>query len=256
VDAGERQITVIDHDPGVDMVRFGRGVRALRIRRRWRQVDLAAAARLSRSMIARIELGNGDSIPAGKLDAVAQALGARTDLRLSWNGEALDRLLDSAHAALVESVVTRLRRAGWEVATEVTFWIRGERGSVDVLAWHAASRVVLVVEVKSVVPDVQGMLAALDRKVRLASEIASERGWSPLAVAKLLVIGESRTARRRVAAHEQTFLNEFPARAVDVRRMIDQPDARTPLRGLLFLSPAHRVSARHRIRKAGPVRGT
>jgi len=232
----------------VDMVRFGRGIRALRIRRRWHQVDLAAAARLSRSMVARIEVGNGDSIPAGKLDAVAQALGARTDLRLSWNGEALDRLLDSAHAAMVEAVVARLRRAGWEVATEVTFWIRGERGSIDVLAWHAAARIVLVVEVKSVVPDVQGMLAALDRKVRLALEISRDRGWPALTVSKLLVIGEGRTARRRVAAHEQTFLNEFPGRAIEVRRAIQLPDAREPLRGLLFLSPAHGVSSRHRVR--------
>ena len=236
----------------MDMVRFGRGIRALRIRRRWRQVDLAAAARLSRSMIARIEVGNAGSIPAGKLDAVGQALGARTDLRLSWNGEALDRLLDNAHAALVELVVTRLRRAGWEVAAEVTFWIHGERGSIDVLAWHPASRIVLVVEVKSVVPDVQGMLAALDRKVRLALEIARGRNWSALTVSKLLVIGEGRTARRRVAAHEQTFLNEFPARAIEVRRMIEVPDAREPLRGLLFLSPAHEVSSRHRVR---PPRG-
>lgn len=232
----------------MDLVRFGRGIRALRIRRRWRQVDLAAAARISRSMVARIEVGSAGSIPAGKLEAAAQALGARTDLRLSWNGEALDRLLDSAHAALVESVVGRLRRAGWEVATEVTFWIRGERGSIDVLAWHAASRNVLVVEVKSVVPDVQGMLSALDRKVRLALEIARDRGWSALTVSKLLVIGDGRTARRRVAAHEQTFLNEFPARAIEVRRAIDQPDARKPLRGLLFLSSAHGVSSRHRVR--------
>jgi transcriptional regulator with XRE-family HTH domain len=252
VETDDQPITGVDQDAGVDMVRFGRGIRALRIRRRWRQVDLAAAASLSRSTIGRIEVGNGGSIPAGKLDAVAQALGARTDLRLSWNGEALDRLLDSAHAAIVELVVARLRRAAWEVATEVTFWIHGERGSMDVLAWHAAAQIVLVVEVKSVVPDVQGMLSALDRKVRLAPKVARERGWSPLGVSKLLVIGESRTGRRRVAAHEQTFLNAFPSRAIEVRRAIQLPDAREPLRGLLFLSPAHGVGTRHRVR---PTRG-
>jgi hypothetical protein len=152
---------------------------------------------MSRSMVARIESGNGGRIPARKLDAVAQALGATTDLRLSWNGEALDRLLDRDHAALVELVVARFRASGWEVAAEVTFWIRGERGSVDVLAWHVSSRTVLIVEVKTVVPDIQSMLASLDRKVRLAFQIARDRGWSAVAVGKLLVIG---TAERPVGA--------------------------------------------------------
>jgi transcriptional regulator with XRE-family HTH domain len=134
---GDRPITGLDHDPGVDLVRFGRGFRALRIRRRWRQVDLAAAASVGPSIVARIERGRANTIPPHKLDKVSQALGARLDLRLSWNGEALDRLLDGDHARLVETTAASLRRAGWEVAAEVTFWIRGERGSVDVLAWHA-----------------------------------------------------------------------------------------------------------------------
>jgi transcriptional regulator with XRE-family HTH domain len=230
------------------MVRFGRGVRALRIRRRWRQKDLAAAARLSPTMVARIERGNGGSVPARKLDQVAQALGATTDLRLSWNGEALDRLLDGAHAAIVEAVAATLRPLGWEVLLEATFFIRGERGSIDVLAWHTASRVVLVVEVKSIVPDVQGMLAALDRKTRLAIEIARGRGWDPMAVGRLLVIGESRTSRRRIASVAATFNAQFPDRIVRVRRWLARPHASAPLRGLWFLSSGHGVTARHRVR--------
>jgi len=156
----------------VDLVRFGRGIRALRLRRRWRQKDLADAARLSPTKIARIERGCGGSMPSRDLDEVAKALGATTDLRLNWNGEALDRLLDGAHARIVEVVAAQLRTLGWEVVLEATFFIRGERGSIDVLAWHAGSRVVLVIEVKSVVPDIQAMLTSLDRKARLAREIA------------------------------------------------------------------------------------
>jgi transcriptional regulator with XRE-family HTH domain len=242
------RVIVVHHAAAMDMVRFGRGIRALRMRRRWRQKDLAAAAAgISRAMVARIEVGPGDSIPIRKLEVVANALGARLDARLSWNGEALDRLLDAEHARLVEGVASRLRDRGWEIAAEVTFWIRGERGSVDLLAWHAGARVVLVIEVKSVVPDIQSMLASLDRKVRLAIDIARERGWSPVVSGKLLVVGESRTSRRRVEANAVTFGAEFPHRAVQIRQWLDQPSAVTPLRGLLFLSPAHRVSSRHRV---------
>ena len=39
------------------------------------------------------------------LRTLVDALGARLDCRLLWNGEALDRLLDESHAALVETVV-------------------------------------------------------------------------------------------------------------------------------------------------------
>lgn len=177
-------------------------------------------------------------------------MGARAELRLSWNGEALDRLLDAAHARLVELVADMLRRGGWEVAAEVTFWIRGERGSVDLLAWHAATRIVLVIEVKSVVPDIQAMLASIDRKGRLAIEIARSRGWNPLAVGKLLVIGESRTARRRVEAFTTTFEAEFPDRAIAVRRWLHEPNAISTLRGLIFLSTDHSVNTRHRARRS------
>ena len=238
----------------MDMVRFGRGIRALRLRRRWRQIDLAAGARVSRQLVARVERGLGDTVPPRKLQAIATALGARLDIRLSWNGEALDRLLDGAHALLVEAVATVLRRAAWEVAVEVTFYIHGERGSIDLLAWHPSTRVLLVVEVKSIVPDIQAMLASLDRKVRLARQIALDRGWSPVAVGKLLVIGDTRTSRRRVQSLSQTFATTFPARGAEVRRWIERPTAEQPLAGLLFLSSAHHMSTRHRVpRPRGPV---
>ena len=237
----------------MDLVRCGRAVRALRLRRAWRQEDLARAARVGRSIVARIERGVGDTVPLRKLEAVAHALGARVDLRLSWNGEGLDRLLDDAHARLVEAMAERLRASGWQIAAEVTFLIRGERGSVDLLAWYGATRILLVIEVKSVVPDMQAMLASLDRKVRLAREIALQRGWSPVAAGKLLVIGDTRTSRRRVEVMAATFEATVPDRAIAVRRWIALPTASAPLRGLLFLPVDHGLTTRHRApRRSAP----
>ncbi len=244
-----RRISDSGHDFGMDLVRFGRGIRALRMRRGWRQRDLAVAANVSPSMVARIERGD-DTVQPRILVAVAAALGVRAEMRLSYKGEALDRLLDAGHAALVDAVASVLRRFGWDVVIEATFWIRGERGSIDILAWHAATKIVLVIEVKSVVPDLQAMLSSIDRKVRLASQIASERGWAPVAVGALLVIGEDRTARRRVEQHVATFDQAFPTRAVAVRRWIAAPDAAKPLRGLWFLSARQGVTPRHRVRRS------
>jgi transcriptional regulator with XRE-family HTH domain len=220
----------------MDQILFGRGIRALRRRKRWRQEDLAAAAHVSRGVIARIEQGHAAQVTVETLDKVATALGARVNCRLSWNGEGLDRRLDADHAAVVEAVVRVLRLSDWLVATEVSFSIFGERGSIDVLAFNSEERSLLVVEVKSVVPDVQATLMALDRKERLAKQIARERGWDAASVSRLLVIHENRTARRRIDAHGATFRNAFPDRARDIRRWLAKPEALRPLRGLWFLS--------------------
>jgi transcriptional regulator with XRE-family HTH domain len=247
----------------MDTVRFGLSVRALRRRRGWRQVDLAWHAGVSRTAISRVERGRADRLTIRMLRTLADALGARLDCRLLWNGEALDRLLDESHAALVETVVRWLTSLGWEVATEVSFSIRGERGSIDLLAFHPATATLLVVEVKSVVPDVQATFVTLDRKTRLASEIARGRGWRPARLGRLLVVREDRTARRWVSAHGATFAGAFPAHGWAVRRWLQDPAGggrgeipagrpatfgdRTPFSGLLFLPGTPQAGARHRV---------
>src|SRR4249919_3662882 len=113
----------------MDVVRFGLGVRALRRRRGMTQRQVAMRAGCSRAVIWRIERGNADRVAVRTLVEVAGALGARIDLRLLWHGEGLDRLLDARHARLVEIVLALLDSNDWDTATEVSFNIRGERGS-------------------------------------------------------------------------------------------------------------------------------
>ena len=154
-------------------------------------------------------------------------------MRILYHGETLDRLRDSRHAALVDAMVRRLRAEGWHVATEVSFNHFGKRGSIDILAFHPTTRALLIIEIKTVVPDVGGMLSTLDRKVRLASQIAHERGWDARTVSKVLVLPEESTARRRVHEHHATFETAFPDRNVDVNRWLRSPTER--LSGLQFL---------------------
>ncbi|HEU0236925.1 MAG TPA: helix-turn-helix domain-containing protein [Candidatus Limnocylindrales bacterium] len=241
----------------MDGVRFGRQIRALRRRRRWRQDDLAEASGVSRGVVARIEQGFGDRVTVATLERVAQPLGARLTCRLDWHGEALDRLLDADHAAIVEQVVRILAADGWLYATEVSFSIFGERGSIDILAFHPVERIVLVIEVKSVMPAVQATFTTLDRKVRLPLDIARERGWVGRSVGRLLVVREDRTARRRVAEHEMTFRNALPDRSRAVRRWLARPTSVHPLAGLWFLTPDTQAVARQRVRRTdrGPKRG-
>lgn len=229
----------------MDAVRFGLSVRALRRRRRLTQERLAAMVGVSRSTIARVERGHADAVTVRTLVRIATALGAAVSVRILWHGEGLDRLLDAAHADLTDAVLRLLRDSGWEVATEVSFNVRGERGTIDILAFHREMRSLLVIEIKSVVPDLQAMLGALDRKVRIAVEIARERGWRVDSLSRLLVFPDDRTARRRVDRHAAIFDAALPSRTAAVRTWLRSPTG--TLAGILFLTNRHEAVTRHRV---------
>jgi transcriptional regulator with XRE-family HTH domain len=185
----------------VDDVRLAGAVRAARVRRGLRQEDLAARAAVSRSLVSRIERGRL-AVPIGRLASVARALELQMDVSLRWRGRELDRLVDAGHAAMHDELGRRLDRApGWERSAEVSFSIFGERGVIDVLGWHPASRTMLVIELKTLLVDVSDLLGTMDRRRRLARRSASERGWSATSVATWVVFGESATDRRRVECH-------------------------------------------------------
>jgi transcriptional regulator with XRE-family HTH domain len=232
----------------MDSVRVGLQIRALRRQRRWTQTELGRRSGLSGAQISRIERGLADRLAIRKLDRILQELGARVLVRILWRGEDLDRLLDRDHARIVEKTLDLLAREGWLATPEASFNVAGERGSIDILAWHAPARSLLVVEVKSVVPDIQATIGGLDRKARLGPAIARERGWSPRCVARLLVLPDDRTARRRIDAFASTFDRALPARTATVKRWLANPDG--PLAGVLFLADLPQVQARHRIRAA------
>lgn len=237
---------IVRRDPsGMDVIRFGLGMRALRLRRRLAQRQLTARAGVSRAVIWRIERGHADRVAVHTLEGIATVLGARIDLRLLWQGEGLDRLLDARHAALVEHMVALLNAVGWEATSEASFNIRGERGSIDVLGFHPPTGSLLVVEIKSVMPDLQAMLMGLDRKGRLGRDVARERGWHVTSVTRLLVLPNDRTARRRVDSHAATIRSALPARNVDIRRWLRHPVG--TMHGVIFVTDAPEAGTRHRV---------
>ena len=238
----------------MDGIRIGRIVRELRRRLGWRQVDLAAEARVSQSAVSRIERGRLRLVSLETLREVLAALDARLILDVSWRGGLLDRVLDERHARLVERVTTLLRASGWEVAVEVSFSHFGERGSFDVLAWHASTRSLVAIEVKSELTGIEATLRAFDIKRRLAVVIARERfGWDPASLSCLLVLPEDSTVRRRIAEHAGTFASAFPTPGAKVRSWLRRPAGSI---NAVWLSSASQVVTRtrrpvtpHRVRR-------
>lgn len=185
---------------------LGRVVRALRRRRGWRQQDAAVRARIHRSTWSLIERGHLDRLAVGTLRGCLAALEVRLDMVPRWRGAELERLLDEHHAALQAGWKQRLERWEWEARVEVSFNRYGERGRIDLLAWHAPLRILLVMEIKTEVVDGQGLLGGMDVKVRLAPFVAAGLGWrNPSLVLPALVVADDSTNRRRLARIQPLF---------------------------------------------------
>ena len=192
---------------------LGRRFRAIRHHMAARQADIGEAAGLSQDVISLVEVGRIEDVSVRALRRHAVALGADLRIELRFRGAELDRLLDEGHATLVGAVTARLGLLGWEVRPEVSFAVYGERGSIDVVGWHAASGTLLVVEVKTELASIEETLRRHDAKTRLAARVVDERfGWRARRVARLLVLPEHRTARRQVERHEAVMGAAYPLR--------------------------------------------
>ena len=225
----------------MDGQRLGAGLRELRVRARRTQRDVAMAARVSRGTISRLERGHARSVSLEAVTSVAAALDAHVDVELRWRGGQLDRLLDARHAALQQEVIRRLSRApGWTVVAEASFSVYGERGSIDVLGWHAETRSVLVVEVKTRVLDLQDLLRTMDQRRRLAPTIARGRGWAAQTVSTWVIVEGTDANRRRVRRHADLFATAFPSPGRAMPSWLREPAG--PIHALSFVAIAHQGS--------------
>jgi hypothetical protein len=170
-----------------------------------------------------VERGVIAGLSIENVERLVMALGAELDVRVRWRGEELDRLLDATHAAMGEELVRILTGLGWECPVEVIFAIRRELGTVDLLAWHPPTGRLLVIEAKSVVPDLQKMLSSLDRKFRLAREVAAQHGWHVTGVAKAIVLAGTAANRARAERFGATLKAVLPQDGRALRRWLATP---------------------------------
>ena len=208
----------------MDHGRIGRSIRVVRIRRRVRQADLALLVGLSQQTISRIERGRLGGVTLDTLERVFDELGIRANLETWWEGAELDRLLGGRHSAMHDEVARLFASMpAWVIAPEVSFAIYRERGVIDILAWHEGTRTLLVIELKTELVDVQETVGTLDRKARLAAQVAAERGWHASTVSTWLLIADSRTNRRRVGAHAAMLRAAFPVDGRTIQGWLQAP---------------------------------
>jgi hypothetical protein len=190
---------------------------------------------LSQQEISILERGHFDAVQVRTVRSVFRGLEAGIEWEIRWRGGAVDRLLDERHAELVGAISELLASDGWEVIPELTYNVFGERGSIDLVAWHAATSTLLIVEVKTELTSIEATIRKHDEKVRLGPDVAVNRlGWRPRSVARLLVLPETRTARRQVERADPVLRRAYPTRGWAMRRWLNAPIGRGD--GILMLS--------------------
>jgi transcriptional regulator with XRE-family HTH domain len=221
---------------------IGRLFRMTRFRRGWTQAELAMKAGLSPTVISRIEAGQASRYRLAVLQRHGDALGLRAEIGVMGRGGEAVRLLDEEHAAIVEYVATLLRHADWSVDAEASFNHFGDRGRIDLLAFHPGSGMLLIVEAKTEVTDLQDLFGSLDVRERHAPRLAVSRGWTVRRVATLLAVADVERNRRTIRAH-RTLFERFERHGMRVRAWLRRPRPR-PSSLLLYVvaSAAARTS--------------
>jgi transcriptional regulator with XRE-family HTH domain len=211
----------------VDDQRVGAAFRALRIRRAWTQRELSERCGVSPGLVSLIERGHLDSVSLRVLRRVAAELDVRVQVKVFSRGGDVDRLLNAGHAALREELSRYLGALpGWILSHEVSFAVYGERGVIDVLAFHEPTRSLLVIELKTELVSFEDLLMTMDVRLRLAAGIARERGWSATSVSAWIVVAESSANRRRLARHSASVRSAFPADGRRMRGWLRAPQGR------------------------------
>lgn len=189
--------------------------------------------------MSRWETGALERCSVARLERWAAVLNAHVVIDIRVDGER--PLTDARHAALQDWLVGTLRTAGWLVEAEPSFNVYGDRGRIDVLAYHPALHILLVVEIKTRIEDAQELLGRLDVKKRVAPGMARDRGWQVDAVVPAIFILDGSTARRRIAMHQALFAS-FPLRARRAMAWLRRPHSHTPAGILAFVTLAARPS--------------
>jgi transcriptional regulator with XRE-family HTH domain len=206
----------------MDDRRLGMAVRARRHKRGWRLIDLAAAAGVGAGVCGLLERGEVERLSVRTARAVVAAVGLPLNWDIGWQRQEIDRLLDADHSTLAVHLTRRLEPHGWIVRSEVSFNDYGDRGRIDLLAYHPTARILLVIEIKTAIVDGQELLGTLDVKTRVAPKLMRSLGWQPLHVIPAIILTDGTTVRRHVTELEP-LLRRFDLRGRAAWTWLAQP---------------------------------
>ena len=211
---------------------LAQAVREGRTARGWTQAELARRADVSAGMVALVEHGevNASIDLAGRL---VSAAGVTLDLRhhVPFGGM---RQRDAVHAWCMAYVQRRLMRDGWIVLREVEIGQGLMLGWIDLVAWHAGLRVVLVIEVKTQIRDLGQIERTLGWYARAAPTVARAKGWNPAVISRWLLVLATSENDQGISDIVPAVRQAFPYRST---ASLATPE---PVSALAMIDPATR----------------
>ena len=195
----------------------------------WSQDELAVRTGTSQTMIWRIEHGDPRALNLAVIDGVMSALGLRTTLEVEGRHLA-DRAdqRDPVHAALASAVAGRLRRCGWQVASEVPTGRGAPTGWIDLLGYRSRDAALAIVELKADLPDIGGLQRQVTWYEREAPFAARRLGWLPASAAVIVVCLDTDAVARSLRDHRGLLASSFPGDVATVSAWLRDPAAPPP----------------------------
>jgi hypothetical protein len=143
-----------------------------------------------------------------------ESMGARLNLNVAppFLGDRA-RQRDAAHARCTSYVGRRLEAIGWQVASEVEVGGDRSRGWIDVLAYHPALGITLVIEVKTEIHDLGGIERTIGWYEREAWAASRRLGWRPRRIVAGMLVLATAANDARVTENRHAFGRSFPIRA-------------------------------------------
>lgn len=225
------------------------------------QRELAATVGVSRAYIASVETGRANPSLA-VVERIAIALGI--ELALTSRSRIVipnPRQTDFVHARCSGFVDRRLRSGGWEVRREVTIGRGRAKGWIDLLAYEPRRRILLVIEIKTVIDDIGAIERQIDWYEHEARSVMSRFGWRPTRIVGWLLVLSTDDVDGRLRQNRDVVDRAFPDRAPSMRDLLLDGDASAARRGLALTDPRSRQRdwlRRTRLdgrRTAAPYRG-
>jgi transcriptional regulator with XRE-family HTH domain len=222
---------------------LGATITEIRSTIRWSQRELSRRTGVTQSTISRIERAILKDPPLATIAGLIDAMGGhlRIEVDPPFLGERRQQL-DPAHSRMSGFVARRLETQRWSVATEVEVGGNRSRGWIDLLAFDARSRRVLVIEIKTQIHDLGRIDRTLGWYEREAWAAARRLEWRPAIVTGCLMLLMTQQNDANVRQNRESLERLFPLRARMLSTLVNGMAFATPrgARGIAMVDPRSR----------------
>jgi transcriptional regulator with XRE-family HTH domain len=225
-------------------MRVGSSIQSTRQAFGWTEREFAGRLDTNQAAVQRLEAGRQSHLDVRLATAALDLLGIRVTIDANPVGLAGRREQhDLVHARCSGYVARRLKQCGWEVRTEVEIGEGRFRGWIDVLAYRASDRALLVIEIKTEIDDFGRVLRSIGWYVRSSRDAARAVGWQPRVIVPVVIALATVETDARLTMNADLVRNDLPGGPEQLMAWIDDSSAERPRPTMALVDPMSRKRA-------------